>query len=184
MQRLTFYAHGLTVFIRKTMVDDWVNDFMTFLSSKERKRLDLVGIGSPIRRDDSVGLHIVESLRRRVGSSPAPFVKIHAPVLNPELTLSRIVRHSGRVVVFDAVEADRPDGSVVFATLEQTKFGFFATHNVPLRLLASLFTDPADVGLLGIQPQDIEVGEGLSDRVRTSADSVVEVVARAIRSVY
>jgi hydrogenase maturation protease len=166
------------------MVDDWVSDFAAFLSSKERKTLNLFGIGSPVRRDDSVGLHIVESLRRRVGSSPVPFLKVHAPLVNPELALSRILRGPGRALVFDAVEAQKPPGSVVFATLKQTKFGFFATHNIPLTLLVSLSTDPAEVGLLGIQPEDIEVGEGLSDRVRASAERVVEIVARGIRTAY
>jgi len=166
------------------MADDWVSDFMAFLSSKERKTLNLFGIGSPVRRDDSVGLHMVESLLRRVGSSPAPFLRVHAPLANPELTLSKILRGPGRALVFDAVEADKRPGSVVFTTLKQTKFGFFATHNIPLTVLASMSTDPAEVGLLGIQPEDIEVGEGLSDRVRASADRVVEIVVRAIRTVY
>lgn len=155
---------------------------MAFLSSNERKRIDFVGIGSPIRRDDSVGLHIVETLRRSVGSTS--LVKVHPPMQNPERMLSRIMRHSTRVLIFDAVEADSPAGTVVFATLEKTKFGFFATHNVPLRLLTSFIMEPSDVGLVGIQPEDIEVGEGLSDTVRASADRVIEVVLEWIRSVH
>jgi hydrogenase maturation protease len=98
----------------------------------------------------------------------------------PERLLSRLASEPGRIVVFDAVDASKSPGEIVCARLSDTKYGFFATHNVPLRLVPGLAGRRDEVFLVGVQPQSLEVGEGLTDVVQRSVERLVAVVVEAV----
>jgi len=140
----------------------------------------IVGVGNPIRQDDAVGLEIVSSLRRRLGTRPAPNIVIHPPSLMPERLLSRAAVGGRGLMVFDAVEANREPGSIVCASLAETKFGFFATHNVPLRLIPGVADNLERCFVLGIQPESLGVGEELSATVTEAKSRVVAAMSTII----
>ena len=142
--------------------------------------VDLVGVGNELKTDDAAGLEIVTSLRSRLGTSPAPGVKIHAFTPTPERLLSKLASAEGRVVVFDAVEASAKPGQVVFRSLADTKYGFFGTHNIPLKLVPGLGERLGDCFLVGVQPMSLEVGSGLSRPVRESVNEIVAVVVEGV----
>jgi hydrogenase maturation protease len=99
----------------------------------------------------------------------------------PERTLSRLSSEGGTILVFDAVEASKEPGEVVFCTMADTKYGFFTTHNMPLRLVPGLVGHEEDVYLVGIQPESLDVGEGLTERVRASVQEVIAVVTEGVK---
>jgi hydrogenase maturation protease len=142
--------------------------------------IDLMGVGNPIRGDDSVGLAIASELRQTLGANPARGYRIHKTTLAPERLLSKLALSSGRILIFDAVEASREPGAIVCATLGESKYGYFATHNIPLRLIPGLESRINDVFLVGVQPLSVEIGEGLSDVVRESAAQIVAAVTDAV----
>ncbi len=148
--------------------------------SDGRGPVHLIGVGNSIRTDDAVGLVVVRALRSDLGSAPAPWVKIHRASLMPERLLSKLAAEGRRLLIFDAVEAAKEPGSIVFSRLSETKYGFFATHNIPLRLVPGLAAAGTEVYILGVQPESLEVGEGLTRTVSESAGTIVEAVARAI----
>ena len=71
-------------------------------------------------------------------------------------------------------------GQVTLANLGDSKYGYFATHNVPLRVIPEVAANPSNVYVSGIEPAVLEVGEGLSDAVRQSAVDVAAVVESAL----
>ena len=83
-------------------------------------------------------------------------------------------------MVIDAVEAQKEPGTIVCARLSETKFGFFATHNVPLRLVPGVAENAADTFVVGIQPESVGVGEGLSDVVKKSSERLVEMIVSMV----
>jgi len=145
-----------------------------------RKPVHLIGVGNELRSDDAAGLEIASCLRRKLGSAPTPGVKIHASVPAPERLLSKLASAGGRMVVFDAVEASSKPGQVVFLPMADTKYGFFGTHNIPLKLIPGLDRRLDDVFLVGVQPASLEVGSGLSEIVRESIREIVDVVAEGV----
>jgi hydrogenase maturation protease len=145
-----------------------------------RTPVHLVGVGNELRGDDAAGLEIVSKLRSRLGTSPARGVKIHARSPMPERLLAKLASDDGRIVIFDAVEASKQPGEVVFCRLSDTKYGFFATHNIPLRLVPGLAQRKSDTFLVGVQPASLEVGGGLSETMRESVQRVVEVVTEGV----
>ncbi len=161
-------------------MEEWVKAVGDFFAWPRHGRLILFGVGNPVKKDDSVGLYIAARLRSILGSAPSPRVRIHRPAAHAELAISRLDLRSSRLLLFDAVEAGKPPGSIVFANLEETKHGFFATHNIPLRLLPSVRENGKNVFVLGVQPHDVGIGEGPSDRVKPAAERVVSVVSGCI----
>jgi len=153
-------------------VEDWTSRLEVLYGSREAMPFHLVGVGNPIKKDDSVGLVIISRLRKIFGSKPSKLVRIYSP-LAPELLFSKISFKSGSLIIFDAVEHNRAPGSIIFANIADTRFGFFATHNVPLKLIPSLSGRMPNIFLVGIQPKDVDFGEGLSAVVLNSANKVV-----------
>jgi hydrogenase maturation protease len=95
--------------------------------------------------------------------------------------LSKVEAES--VIIFDAIEHDSEPGSIIFARLGDTRFGFFATHNIPFKLIPCLSANLENVFVLGIQPRNIDIGEGLSETVLDSANEVVEKLQMIIEGV-
>jgi len=139
--------------------------------------LVFLGVGNPIKGDDSVGLYIAEGLRKTVGARPSSNVAIRSAPTYPELALSRLNLRESRLVVLDAVEMARPAGSIICARIDETKYGFFATHNLPLKLHPAVAENRGNVFVLGVQPEDLGVGANLSATVRCAADLVITDVA-------
>jgi hydrogenase maturation protease len=98
----------------------------------------------------------------------------------PERVLSNISSKAGSIVIFDAVEASKEPGEVVFCKLADTKYGFFGTHNVPLKLIPGLSARDDDVHLVGVQPASLDVGEGLTDTVQRSVQEVITTVTEGV----
>ncbi len=156
------------------MTLNWIGAFKSFLTQTSSRTV-LMGVGNPVRRDDSVGIYIAGRIRSQLGSNPSPRLKIMAPVDHPEVRISKVDLTRSSLLLFDAVEAGLTPASIIFANLADTRFGFFATHNIPLRMLPSVRENPERVFVLGVQPQDLSVGEGLSDAVMPAAEEVVRV---------
>src|SRR5579862_7948900 len=151
---------------------DWSDQITSLLGSEGAAPLQLVGVGNPIKKDDSVGIFIVSKLKKKFGARPSKSVRIHPP-LAPELLFSKINLKTGSLIIFDAIEQNSSPGSIIFANIADTKFGYFATHNIPMKLIPAVSERVANIFVLGIQPQDIDIGEGLSETVLRSADEVV-----------
>jgi hydrogenase maturation protease len=145
-----------------------------------RTPLHLIGAGNPLRRDDSVGLELISHLVARLGKNPRKNVLLHTPEVAPERLLSRIDCGKERVLIFDAVASGRQPGQVILATLDDSKFGYFATHNVPIKMIPGVAENPANVYVAGIEPESLEVGEGLTRTVSASARKVSAVVESAL----
>ena len=140
--------------------------------------IDLVGVGNPIRGDDGVGIEIASMLRSKLRGARG--LKVHPAAQMPERLLSRLASTAQRVILFDAVEADRPPGAIVCRKLRESRYGFFATHNVPLKLVPGLAARLDDFYVVGVQPESLEVKEGISDAARAAVGTIVEFfVARS-----
>jgi len=162
-----------------TCSQDWRKELKETVSDG-RRQVHLVGVGNELKSDDAVGLQIASSLRSRLGASPVPGVEIHPCTPMPERLLSKLASGDGRIIVFDAVEASVKPGEVVFRSMADTQYGFFGTHNIPLRLVPGLKDRMGDFFLVGIQPASLDVGLGLSKTVQGSVSEIVAVVAEGV----
>ncbi len=83
-------------------------------------------------------------------------------------------------MIVDAVEANREPGAIVCSSLREAKFGFFATHNLPVKILPEVAGNLDESYVVGVQPESVEVGEGLSEKVKASSDQLVAAMTAMI----
>lgn len=159
---------------------NWVEELTNLFSLSSQTRLHLIGMGNPFRKDDGLGVQVIRKLRQKCRNAPA-YVKIHPPSTTIEYLISEIDYTRDKALIFDAIEFNSFPGSIIFSTLDDSRFGFFGTHNIPIRSLPNVSSNLNRVLLLGIQPGYLEVGEGLSNRVRKSVEDVVSVIIGILR---
>lgn len=126
----------------------------------------VIGVGHPLRRDDSVGLWIAQHLEEREGVKV-----IGAQALSPEL-LPQIV--SADLVIF--VDARKGAGPVRWEPLRPGPCPPLLHVLSPQGLLswtAKLFGRAPEAWLVTIPARDFSLGEGLSPRTRRTAEALL-----------
>ena len=142
----------------------------------------VIGLGSPLMGDDGLGLVALERLRGGWHFDPAPaFVDGGTWGMN----LLHEIEDATQVILIDAINADRPPGSLLL--LERSDLPrFFAMklspHQIDMKEVLAVAelrgTLPDRTVAIGLQPERVELSTELSDVVR---DGVPSLVARIIR---
>jgi hydrogenase maturation protease len=162
-------------------VDAWICEFSHLLSKNYGKCVvHLVSLGNSLKRDDGVGIYILNRLGKMLKNNLPPHVKIHTPRPSVEAIIHRIPSQD-TVIFFDAVMTNNKPGTIIFTSLSKAKFGFFATHNIPVKILLQYRSMLNNSYLLGVVPYDLSLGEGLSPLVKTVADYIVDELYRIVR---
>ncbi len=144
-------------------------------------RVALVGIGHELRGDDAAGVAVTRLINRWVHSPSLQVIEAGAA---PENCCGLLFRFRPDLVLFvDAAQMGAEPGTVRWLDWDLIKSGDVAgfnvsTHTLPLQILANYLTVElgCPVGLLGIQPADISMGDSLSPVVTLA----VEATARAL----
>lgn len=126
--------------------------------------LIILGVGNPLRGDDAVGLEILRRLRGRVPRN----VRLIYGGTSPENFISKISRlRPSHVLIIDAAIFGGEPGEARLIPPEQVPDETISTHTIPISVLASLIQKEtnAKVMLLGIEPKNLGLGEGMSQEV-------------------
>jgi hydrogenase maturation protease len=134
----------------------------------------VLGVGNSMRRDDGVGAVIVELLRQ---DSQVGVDYLNGGV--DGLALLDIIQQYKRVIVIDAVDMQAKPGSVrIFSPQEATikiKHDALSTHGFGLAEVINLLVQleiKVDLHIVGVQPQDISFGEGLTELVKGQIEKI------------
>jgi hydrogenase maturation protease len=141
----------------------------------------ILGLGNILLGDDGLGVAAVEELRRRF-ELPDGVSVIDGGTLG--LSLLPVLQSARRVILVDAVAADAEAGSLVRLTGDEV--GHAAAHRLSphqvgvadlldgLRLLGGF---PAEIVLIGLVPQAIELSVERSAPVERQMSRLVDAVA-------
>jgi hydrogenase 3 maturation protease len=131
------------------------------------KNTVIVGVGNLLRGDDAIGPLLVQRLQEQsvaiptfdVGGNPEDFVE-DILALSNTTTLEK-------VLVVDCAGMGLPPGSMRLMLPEQVQKEEVTSHKVPIHLFVALIRrlSPLEVYILGVEPQSIEVGSGLSPEI-------------------
>ncbi len=125
----------------------------------------LLGLGNPLGRDDGVGLYVVSKLH---GTD-----WLAIPAQSLENAWGKVEKENPeKLVIVDAAEMGLPPGTIRRLPLEESAKMLGSTHGLPLSLLLSL-VDVPEVMLIGVQPKEYGLGEGLSPEVQAAADFLI-----------
>lgn len=138
-----------------------------------------MGVGNPDYGDDGFGVQLAEELAKRWVDDPQAPHLIHAGAV-PERYLGTMTEQGFDTVVFlDAVEFGGEPGSVVVLDTEEiaARLPQVSTHKISLGVLAKWIegNGTTKVRLLGVQPQSLRAGEGLTPTVHRTLEALVEL---------
>ncbi len=145
----------------------------------------LIGLGNILMRDEGVGVRAVEALKEKY-DFPEEVRLLDGGTLG--LDLLHLIEGRDRVLFVDAVELQREPGTI--ALVEDEELPSFlgpklSLHHVGLSALrfASSFmgTRPAEIALVGIQPETMEIGLELSKTVMDRFEKLLAVIVEKLR---
>ena len=146
----------------------------------------ILGLGDILLQDEGVGVRVVEQLQRQYRISGAVEVLDGGTA---GMSLLEHIRNRDHLIVVDAVRTGQAPGTVITLNGEEVP-AFFQSRVSPhqmgladtLAVLDLMGEKPADVTVIGVEPQDLDVGLELSDLVSTRVGELVERLARKIRA--
>lgn len=146
----------------------------------------VIGAGSPLMGDDGVGVVALELLRRAVG--PVDGVSLldggtWGMQLLPD------IEDAERLLVLDAIRDGRAPGTVVRLEKDELPRFLFqkvSPHQVDLREVLALAelrgTFPSAVVALGVEPEVVELREGLSPAVQRALPALIDAALVQLRA--
>lgn len=147
----------------------------------------ILGIGNPILRDDGVGIHVAEELKKHIKDKN---IKIDHAFTGGMNLLDLIVDHD-RAILIDAIRRkDRIPGDVdMFKLGELTAFHTTNPHDLSLPQAIDMAKKlgekriPKDISIVGINIGDVpnEFGETLSKKIGPAVPKAVDLVKKEVK---
>jgi hydrogenase 3 maturation protease len=135
-------------------------------------RVVVAGIGNSIRRDDFLGVKIVQDMQGKV---PKNVCLIECETV-PETFMSEIIDFKpSHVLLVDAALLGLKPGEIRLVFPEQVAaFPAVTTHFLPLRIFCEYITKMtgAKIAFLLVEPENTEFGEGLTPKVQAVTDKL------------
>ena len=150
------------------------------------KSILVIGVGSPYRSDDSVGLSVLKTLRM------GPPEQVHLMERSGEGSdIMDVWKKYQHVFLVDAVQSGKAPGTIhrIFANQEKvpTDFFHYSTHTFGVaeaaemaRVLGEL---PKSLIIYGIEGEQFGIGKDISKHVQISADKVTGMLLKDIQKI-
>jgi hydrogenase 3 maturation protease len=142
-----------------------------------RGKVVIVGVGNILRGDDGLGPMLVERLKD----------KVRALCINAGSTLENylgkiIKAQPDTVLLIDAVHLGLQPGAYEMVEAAEIKQTGLSTHDISPRLLLDLLGMKirGKIFLLGIQPQQLGLGNGVSRRIKKTLLELEQRIVRAL----
>jgi hydrogenase maturation protease len=144
---------------------------------RRRDRLLVLGIGNVLMSDDGVGVFAVEELRKQPRAGGVLITEVGTAIFEAVALLAR----ADRVLVIDAFRAGGVPGTIYQVgsgdlLREPTRL---ALHEMDLMGALELLPPgqrPQEISMLGVEPECLEPGLGLSPTVAAVLPSLVRIV--------
>jgi hydrogenase maturation protease len=140
----------------------------------------IIGCGNILLGDEGIGVHLIEELKKR--KLPQGVELLDGGTAGYELI--PYIRQAEKIIIVDAVKGQGRPGQIYRFSpgdyeQEQLQFGSFSLHEVSLK---DVFTAIKNLGIqkeiiiFGIEPQDIGVKIGLSQKLTATLPQLIDLV--------
>jgi len=148
-------------------------NFINHLSEFIDGHVCLLGIGNRYWHDDGVGSYIAEALEPCVSCDVIDVGFI------PENHLEKVAsKNPDTILMIDATDFGGKPGQARLLYPDKVAYSGLSTHAGSLRMLAEYLQarTQAPIALLAIQPADTSAGEGLSEEVTRTFNSLLKIL--------
>ena len=139
-------------------------------------RTVIVGIGNPLRGDDSFGPMLIERLQNKI-DTPC----IDAGIA-PENHLGRIAKlKPDTIMLVDVAQLGLDPGQYRILQIQEILQCGFTTHDMSSRMLIEFLKQDtqAEIFMLGVQPKQLTLGQPMSNRLINTLDEVEHKIRSA-----
>jgi hydrogenase maturation protease len=148
-------------------------------------KISLIGLGNLLLGDEGVGVHAVEALKRKY-DFPEEVRLLDGGTLG--LDLLHLIEGMDGVLFIDAVDLKKKPGTIAviegegLPSLLEPKLSLHHVGLADLLLASSLLgTRPAEIALVGIQPENLGIGLELSKTVRDRFELLLQTIVEKLR---
>lgn len=148
-------------------------------------RVTVIGLGNPLMGDDGLGLRARERLMASWSLSPGVEL-VDGGTWG--MNLLPIIEDASSLLFIDAVDNGLPAGTPIVLSGDEIPRALalkISPHQVDLSEVLAVAqlrgTLPKRMTLIGLQPERIELGEGLSPPVEAGLDGLVTMAAHHLR---
>ena len=139
-------------------------------------RVVIAGIGNPIRKDDFVGVKIIQDLEGKVSDK----IQLIECETVPESFLEPMIEFNPtHVLLIDAAILGLKPGEIHLVNPEGVAdVPAVTTHMLPLRIFCEYLTKMtgAKIALLLVEPENTDFGEGLTQKVQVAAEKITKII--------
>ncbi len=148
----------------------------------------ILGIGNTLKGDDGSGVYVAERVNEYLPDAKEELGQTktmgnrRVSAINcgttPENYTSIIRKHNpDRLILVDAADMGLKPGSYRVIPPERIGVMHISTHNIPLSVFISYVGEFCkDVVLIGIQPDEMEIGAALSSVVQRNGDYIANLI--------
>jgi hydrogenase 3 maturation protease len=148
-----------------------------------KEKTCIVGMGNYLRKDDAVGLYLVDQLQSRVSSDQVLLLNVEDIIESYVFKIAEL--DCENVLIIDAVRSTTSPGSIIFGRLAKCgdALNDYSTHQLSLTLCGKILEESGKkTYLLGVEAGDTDFGRGLSEDVKQSADLLKDIIIEIISS--
>ncbi len=152
---------------------------------KGAKKVVILGIGSPLRGDDALGLAVIKELKRSLmkQKNRVP-LKLFACGVVPENYTGEIKRFKpSHILMVDAVDTGKAAGRIsIIDAKDKSTNASFSTHRLPLEVFSDYLFHSLDCRIIfiGIQAEAAEFGTHLSYDANKSVKQAARLIAESL----
>lgn len=153
-----------------------------------KRNVAVIGIGNPLRKDDGVGIVVIEQLQKRKHEFP-----VHVEFIDGGtggMNLLHIITKFDIVVIIDAVDFKGTPGELRFFSIDEIQ-----NNKIPLRMSThepdflkviqiakELNQLPEKLLFFGVQTKDLSYSSGLSSELIAALDTIKEKIHQELLS--
>lgn len=144
----------------------------------------IIGLGNRFLHDDAVGLAVVDKLGEMKDSDePALEDATIDAYEEMDLSLLQQMKHASRLIIIDSMKSGEAPGTVSIFRVAEGKGGIDSLPSLHELELSEMIKLAKDIGVIscpveivGVEPADLTLGEGLSEQVRAAVPKAVRLV--------
>lgn len=147
-------------------------------------KLGVLGIGNTLKGDDGIGVVLVNRISEKDFSGDVEFQEVGTSGLN----ILHYLKDLDKALIIDALRSEGEPGDYLFFGPEEvdSSIKVRSTHDANLleaiELSETLGERPEEITIMGIIPEDMSIGEDLSDSLTEKLPELEEKLTEKIRS--
>ncbi|MCM8763278.1 MAG: hydrogenase maturation protease [Candidatus Omnitrophica bacterium] len=142
-------------------------------------KIAVIGLGNTLRRDDGIGILVLESLRNSYRKQGIDYLNFGIASID---LLHRLQNYK-KALLIDGINASLEPGEIKIFKLSEVvnilKKQITSSHEFNLKDVFVLYKKlglKTEVFIAGIQVQDVSFASGLTEKLKKSYDNIVEKV--------